>query len=185
MNKLLVLVDWQFDFVNGILGFKDAELMDPGIAKLVQGYIDDDLYIVATHDTHKHGEYENTVEGQILPMHTEFGTPGWNLFGEAGRLVDSYKNVYNVHKGTFPSLDLVEILRQVDKKFRDKTGNGLELIEFAGVDASICVLSNVVMAIAALPNVKIRVYKDLIGSGDSEAKNAAIKVMNSMLVEVV
>ena len=38
MKKLLVVVDYQNDFVNGSLGFKDAELIDGFIAAKVEAY---------------------------------------------------------------------------------------------------------------------------------------------------
>ena len=38
MKKLLVVVDYQNDFVNGSLGFEGAELLDEPIAEKVETY---------------------------------------------------------------------------------------------------------------------------------------------------
>lgn len=187
MNKVLVVVDFQEDFVDdevGVLGFPGASDMDDGILELVIKYHQNGDIIITTHDTHVRGEYENTTEGKILPIHTEPGTPGWRLFGKTGKYIEKI-NVINIDKITFPSLDLASMLKMLDNKFKDETGEGIHEVEFVGVDAAICVTSNIVMAIAALPSAKIKVYKKFIGSSDPEAKEAAIKVLKCMLVEVV
>ena len=38
MKKLLIVVDYQKDFVNGSLGFKEAEYLDEYLASLIDQY---------------------------------------------------------------------------------------------------------------------------------------------------
>ncbi len=184
MNKVLLVVDYQNDFVNGVLGFEGAENLDDGITNKVNEYHNNGDIVIETHDTHVHGKYEETTEGRILPIHTEKGKPGWETFGKTKQAMDK-ANAILIEKPTFPSIELFTVLQDIDSKLKKETGKGIEVVEVAGLDAAICVVSNVVITIAALPNAKIIVHKELIDSGDKEAKAAAIKVMQSMLVEVV
>lgn len=186
MNKVFVLVDWQVDFVdaeNGVMGFERAKGMDEGIVKKLIEYDSDGGVIITTHDTSIPGEYEETTEGKALGIHTVPGTTGYALYGKAGKMVADL-NVIDIQKITFPSLELAGILKTLDSKFMEETGKGIEQVEFAGVDAAICVTSNIVIAIAALPKAKIVVDSHLIDSYDAEAKEAALKVLKMMLVEV-
>lgn len=58
MNKLLVVVDYQKDFVDGALGFKKAETLEEGIYKKIKEYLENGDKVVFTYDTH----YENYLE---------------------------------------------------------------------------------------------------------------------------
>ena len=40
MNKLLVVIDYQKDFVDGALGFKKAQTLEEGIYNKVKGYLE-------------------------------------------------------------------------------------------------------------------------------------------------
>ena len=63
MKKLLIVVDYQKDFVNGSLGFKEAEYLDEYLASLIDQYhqIRDD--VIFTFDTHQNN-YLETQEGK-------------------------------------------------------------------------------------------------------------------------
>lgn len=63
MKKLLIVVDYQNDFVSGSLGFPEAEALEPKLHKKVQDYLDAKDDVVYTMDTH--GEnYLDTQEGK-------------------------------------------------------------------------------------------------------------------------
>ena len=82
MKKLLVVVDYQNDFVNGSLGFKEAEALDEPIAAKVKAYRAEGADIVYTMDTHG-PQYLDMQEGKKLPvMHCQNGTEGWKLYGK-------------------------------------------------------------------------------------------------------
>lgn len=67
MKKLLIVVDYQNDFVSGSLGFPEAEALEPKLHKKVQDYLDAKDDVVYTMDTH--GEnYLDTQEGKKLPI---------------------------------------------------------------------------------------------------------------------
>ena len=77
MKKLLIVVDYQNDFVSGSLGFPEAEALEPKLHKKVQDYLDAKDDVVYTMDTH--GEnYLDTQEGKKLPIpHCLCGSEGW------------------------------------------------------------------------------------------------------------
>ena len=59
--KLLIVVDYQNDFVDGSLGFPGAELLDEKIASIIKNYDD----VIFTLDTH-FDDYLETFEGKML-----------------------------------------------------------------------------------------------------------------------
>ncbi|GHU48862.1 hypothetical protein FACS1894218_6860 [Bacilli bacterium] len=76
MNKLLVVVDYQNDFIDGSLGFKESKKLAVGILKKVQTAIKDKTDIVFTMDTHDEN-YLKTIEGKSLKIkHTIQNTTG-------------------------------------------------------------------------------------------------------------
>ena len=82
MSRLLVVVDYQNDFVDGILGFKGAEKIAPNIVKLINDFRNNGDEVVFTYDTHD-SDYANTTEGQYLPpAHCIKGSKGWELYPE-------------------------------------------------------------------------------------------------------
>lgn len=86
-KRLLIVVDYQKDFVDGVLGFEGAKNLDSGILELVKQYIENGDSVIFTMDTHN-DEYMETMEGQKLPVpHCINGTEGWELYGETGKYV--------------------------------------------------------------------------------------------------
>ena len=65
--KLLVVVDYQNDFVGGSLGFPGAEKLEKPILKKIQQYLIDGGEVVFTLDTHA-SNYLDTEEGKYLPV---------------------------------------------------------------------------------------------------------------------
>ena len=67
MKRLLIVVDYQNDFVDGALGFPDAEALDGPIAEKITAYRAAGDMIAYTFDTH-HRDYLETQEGINLPV---------------------------------------------------------------------------------------------------------------------
>ena len=51
MEKVLVVIDYQNDFVNGSLGFKRAEELENGIYEKVISYLKDGHKVIFTYDS--------------------------------------------------------------------------------------------------------------------------------------
>ena len=104
--KLLIVVDYQNDFVDGSLGFKKATLIEKNIIKKIEAYDN----VVFTFDTHDEDYLNSTLEGKKLPVkHCVKGTAGWELYGNVKNYLPKAIKVFT--KNTFPSLDLANFLK--------------------------------------------------------------------------
>lgn len=179
MKKVLVVVDYQNDFVNGALGFESAKNLDEGITKLIKEYVEAGHTVIFTYDTHGN-DYLVLQEGKRLPVeHCIKGTDGWMLYGEVGKMHDKYKDkVVDVRKPTFGSMELGKILKELDDI--DK----IESITIVGIVTNMCVISNAVVSKAACPEARIVIKKDLVDSFDKEAHQKALDIMTTMQMDV-
>lgn len=183
MNKknVLIVVDYQKDFVDGALGFESAKNLDAGIASLMEKYAkDENGIIICTFDTHTQ-DYLNTQEGKKLPVeHCLEGTNGWELYGEVEMMEIMYPmKCTRIRKPTFGSYELAKKLTLIDT-----TQGGIETITLVGVVTNMCVISNAVIAKAACPEAEIIVLKDLVDSFDKELHQKALDVMASMQMTI-
>lgn len=179
-KKVLVVVDYQKDFVDGALGFESAKNLDKGIAQLMKEYAEDENgHIFCTFDTHG-ANYLETQEGKKLPVeHCIEGTEGWELYGETEMMEIMYSmKCTRIKKPTFGSCELAKILTLIDNM------DGVESITLVGVVTNMCVISNAVIAKAACPEAEIIIKKDLVDSFDKELHAKAIDVMKSMQMTI-
>lgn len=171
--KALVVVDYQNDFVNGALGFAGAELLEPIIADKINQYRANGGAIIFTLDTHGE-DYLNTAEGRKLPVpHCVKGTDGHKLYGRISECV--FEGDIVIEKPAFGSLELAEKLKEAR----------YDTVEFCGLVTDICVVSNVILAKAALPESQIIVDSRAVASFDNAKHLAALEVMKSVQVEVL
>ena len=176
MKKLLVVVDYQKDFVDGSLGFSGAEKLEGPIGEKIKEYraLGENGQIIFTMDTHDL-HYMDTQVGKHLPVpHCIDGEDGWQLYGSIAGLKDPDDLVFS--KPTFGSYELGEYLH--------KNAGQYESVEFVGVVTNICVISNIVIAKAAMSDVPIHVDARCVGSNDPALQEAAFDVMGSIHVEV-
>lgn len=168
MKKLLIVVDYQNDFVIGSLGFPGAAKLEARISEKIRAYRQNGDEVAFTMDTHTH-DYENTQEGRMLPVaHCIEGSPGWELYGVIKDLrLDTDTCFY---KPTFGSAELFEYLR--DKQYAS--------VELAGLVSNICVISNAVLVKTALPNTPIYIDANAIGSNDAVLHQKALDIMANL-----
>lgn len=171
-KSALIVVDYQKDFVNGNLGFPKAETLDKAIAAKIRDRRSAGSDIIVTLDTHA-GNYLKTQEGKNLPViHCIRGTEGWSLFGETAKQIRETDRKFE--KGTFGSLALAEYLKE----------QRYDIVELAGVVSNICVISNAVLAKAALPEALIIVDAACTASNDDTMNEKALDVMEGLQIEV-
>lgn len=169
MKKLLLVVDFQKDFVDGALGFPGAEALDGPIAQKIAAYRSAGDDVAFTLDTHGE-DYLHTQEGRKLPVpHCLRGSPGWELYGQVGRARLPEDPV--LEKPAFPSLELGAFLRE----------RGYDQVELAGLVSYICVISNAVIAKAALPEAEILVDARCTAGPDPQLHQKALDVMEQAL----
>lgn len=181
--KLLVVVDYQKDFVDGALGFPGAEVLDAGIAAKIRAYSQCGDYIVQTMDTHQEN-YLDTREGKHLPVpHCIAQTEGWETYGETARAiaeVEDSPRFRRINKATFGvhPRDMMDLLGWIG----DQT---IDQIEFVGLVSNICVISNLCVFQGAFPLAQAVVDPRLIASFDPKAHEAVLEVMRGLQVQLV
>lgn len=169
MNRLLIVVDYQNDFVCGSLGFPEAAALEDKICAKIDEYAEDE--VIYTLDTHG-SDYLSTQEGKKLPVvHCVTGTDGHKLYGKAGEKLAGKRCFV---KNTFPSLELGKYLE----------GKSYDVIELCGLVSNICVISNAVIAKAACPEAEIVVDGALTASADAELHQKALDVMRGLQITV-
>ena len=177
-KKILIVVDYQNDFVDGALGFEKAKLLDTGIAAKMLEYLENGGYVICTFDTH-YANYLETQEGKKLPIkHCEKGTLGWNLYGAVGEVFNRYSgndHLVTVEKNTFGAISLIGALDSITD-FEEIPAE----VEICGVVTNMCVISNAVVAKSTMPEAEISIISNLCASNSDELHDKAIDVLRNM-----
>ncbi len=172
MNKKLIMIDIQNDFVTGVLGTKEAQQMLPRLMEKAGSFQGE---ILMTQDTHFEN-YLETQEGKLLPVsHCIKGTKGWELVPELEELRQQRKaKVYQ--KSCFGSIRLAEDLKAAYEEGQ------LDGVELAGLCTDICVVSNALLIKAFLPEIPVIVDAGCCAGVTVEKHEAALEVMRSCQV---
>ena len=169
MQKILIVVDMQVDFVNGSLGTAEAQTIVPAAVEKVRGH---EGPVIFTRDTHG-PDYLDTQEGKKLPVeHCIEGTGGWQIIPELRQYA-----VDVVNKGTFGSTALAERLRA--------QAEGIESIEVIGLCTDICVVSNAMLLKAAFPEADLAVCRSCCAGVTPARHEAALETMASCQIDVI
>lgn len=179
--RILVVVDMQGDFVDGVLGTKEAVEIVPRVQKLIRGLGPDD-FIIFTRDTH-HKNYFETQEGRKLPIdHCTSGTLGWEVYGDLVTEVKGKLISYNyINKPTFGSFDL---LRSIDN-ILDWHDDEKNTIEFCGVCTDICVVTNALLCKTAFPENQVIIWEKACAGTTPENHDAAIRTMQNCQCDIM
>lgn len=176
MNKILIVVDMQNDFIDGVLGNPyNKDVVLPNVRKKVEQYVAEGRYTLFTCDTHFARDFSKSIEGKRLPLHCEFNTHGWRIADELAEVVHSSPIL--VWKPTFGKLNWEEYLEPLvddDTEF-----------EIVGLCTDICVISNALILRAKYPNCKITVDSACCGGTSPEAHESALTVMRNCMIDVI
>ena len=171
MQKLLIVVDMQKDFINGALGTREAEAILPQVEALVKRF---DGRIIFTRDTHEAG-YLETQEGSRLPVaHCLRGSDGWQIAESLQPYVTEV-----IDKPTFGSRMLGERLAALHAR------DPIEEILLVGLCTDICVISNALLTKAFLPEVPITVDASCCAGVTPESHRNALNAMKMCQIEIV
>lgn len=173
MKKLLIVVDYQKDFVDGVLGFPKSVALEQPIADKITEYRKNGDEIVFTLDTHN-DDYLTTQEGRNMPiLHCGKNSEGFKLYGQVAKVKD--KNDMCFIKDKFGS----------DKLFLYLQEREYESIELVGVVSNICVITNAVLAKTALPETPIIVDAACVASNDDKLNEEALDIMESLQIKII
>lgn len=171
-NKVLVVVDFQNDFITDVLGTKQAVSIVPEMIKKIRQRKAEGYTIFVTMDTH-HKNYLFTQEGKRLPVsHCIEGEKGWQLYPEAAPLLANC-SIYK--KETFGSIDMA-----LDIKSQNP-----DSIELIGLCTDICVVSNALLLKAFMPETVISVDSKCCAGVTPERHKAALETMASCQIDII
>lgn len=178
MKKLLVVIDYQKDFVDGTLGFEKAVTLEQGIYDKVDKYLENNDKVLFTYDTHFE-EYLQTREGKNLPViHCVKDTEGQKLYGRLKEF-SNIENTFHYEKkgfGISPE-DMIKISKEI--------GEDIKEIEMVGVVTNICVISNVVLFQSQYREADITVDASLCASFDDSLHDKALDVIEGLQGKVI
>ena len=171
--KILLVVDMQNDFIDGVFGTEEAIEILPKVIEYVKNF---DGMIVATKDTHFLSMLRYTIEEQKLQNHCICGSGGHDIPSDLEKVL--YNKAMILSKTTFGRLDLYKCL----KGFYEKDDN--PDIYICGLCTDICVLNNALILRNGLPYTRIRVLSDLCAGTTPENHQKALDLMKINLIEV-
>ena len=169
MERILIVVDMQKDFVDGSLSTKEAREIVDRVVQKVRAW---EGPVIFTRDTHE-PDYLSTQEGRRLPVaHCIEGTEGWQIISPlrpyARDVVDK------------PGFGSTELARRLAARAEE-----IEEIELIGLCTDICVVSNALLIKAFLPETPLRVDSACCAGVTPEKHLAALETLRSCQVEVV
>lgn len=170
MDRLLIVVDMQKDFIDGSLGTKEAQAIVPKVAARVEEYLAAGDEVIFTLDTHGE-DYLNTLEGKKLPVkHCLKGSEGWELCRELREIKGR-----RFEKDTFGSRECAEYVAK---------GN-YSCVEIVGLCTDICVISNAMVIKAFTPQTMIQVNASCCAGVTPESHQNALKAMEMCQIEII
>ena len=174
MEKVLIVVDMQKDFVDGSLGTAEAVAIVDKVASRIAAF---DGRIFATLDTHQ-ADYLETAEGKKLPVpHCIKDTDGW-LLNEKVMYALSEKNYRTIEKGTFGSTKLVEEIAKL-------AADGEVAVELIGLCTDICGVSNALLLKAHFPEMGIAVDASCCAGVTPKTHEAALETMKMCQIDII
>lgn len=177
MNKVLVVVDMQNDFIDGSLANPMAQAIVHKVANYVSTF---EGLIVFTRDTHDEA-YLNTREGENLPVpHCIAMTDGWNINQEIYEAAENNpkSKILKVNKPTFSAGTQLAVAIKTECEFPDE-------IQICGTCTDICVVSNALSLVGAFDRANIVALANLCAGLTKEKHEAALEVMRSCQIEVI
>lgn len=172
MNKVLIVVDMQEDFISGALGTPEARDIVPNVLdKVIEARRSGDM-IIFTKDLHYKEEYCQCVEGAFVPPHCIAEENGHWIIPELQPYMDYWATKstygYNYWKENF-HMGLAKA----------------DIIELIGVCTDICVISNALILRSLYPATPIVVDASCCAGTQPALHNMALQVMKSCSIEVI
>ena len=166
MEKTLIVVDMQNDFINMALGTPEAAAIVPAVKAKIQACAQAGYQIIYTRDTHEEN-YLDTPEGKKLPVpHCIRGTEGWQIAD--GLYVPGSKIIDKPNFG-WPHWD-----REL-----------IEDVELIGLCTDICVVSNALIIKATFPNATVKVDRSCCAGVTPASHEAALTTMAMCQIEII
>ena len=166
MDKAIIVIDMQNDFVYGELGTNEAREMLPRlVTKLEKVVKEKSADLIFTQDTHKE-DYLSTQEGKNLPVvHCIKKTDGWEIVNDLQKFIPYAKAV--IEKKTFGSTRLPSLIKPYEE------------VEFVGVCTDICIVSNALLVKSFYPELIVSVDAACCAGVTPESHAKALDTMKA------
>ena len=172
--KFLIVVDMQNDFIDGVLGTKEAVAILSAVEAKIRSHAG---RVIFTRDTHEEN-YMDTQEGRKLPVpHCIRNTKGWELAPSLEAL-RAEREALCIDKLTFGSKDLA---LQMAEEYAGKP----VCFELIGVCTDICVISNAMLLKAFLPEATVQVDAACCAGVTPASHNTALAAMAACQIELL
>lgn len=170
MEKVLVIIDMQNDFIDGSLANSAAAAIVDKMVEYINNW-DGDIYLSL--DLHM-DNYLSTREGQKLPIkHCIAGTEGAKINAKIAEAACKHKKgLFVIEKSEFGSFSWGDLERYTD-------------IEICGVCTDICVVSNALIIRSMHPEANISLIEALCAGTTEEKHRAAVQVMESCNINII
>jgi nicotinamidase/pyrazinamidase len=174
MKRILVVVDYQNDFVNGSVPCGQAAVdIDKRLSDKICNYMLKQDEIIFTKACHEPGIYEKSRESRKIPIHCIPNTPGFELFGTLSMMTNIARSRVVVkgcpdHDGIVDSITIMTANEEI------------ELIELVGIPTHLGVLQYAVILQHSFPNIPIWVDPKCCASWDIEKHKQALSIMEDM-----
>ncbi len=185
--KVLMVIDAQNDFITGALGNKECEAAVPKIVEMINSKKYDE--IILTMDSHDEN-YMETKEGKnlpvphcIVPTGVWAPTDGWMIHPDVYAAIKRNYDPDKIEVFKKPTFGAISIIPKYQKLW-EAYGPNLE-IDFVGFCTGICVLSNVAIAKATLPEANICVIEDACACVTPKTHKTAIEAMKLIQIDML
>lgn len=183
MNNILIVIDMQNDFIDGVLGSEQAKAIVSNVVNKIEKTDKSDL-IICTWDSHCKAIDKSYIELQKFPRHCEIGTNGENMNSEVflalkkqGDEGDGYCIVYkDTFAGKYLWRDIAEYIDHINEK---------AIITVIGLCTDICVISNALLIRSYFPENRVIVDASCCAGSSPEMHEAALKVMEMNCIEII
>ena len=173
MKRILIVVDYQNDFVSGVMGSDFAKALEEPIYQKIQSYRASGDMVGFCIDTHGE-DYLNTREGRLVPkLHGQRDTEGWQLYGKIKECMQESDPKF--YKRAFGSIEMADYLKDMD----------FDSVELCGVAAHGCVFNNVILAHSALQEAEIIVDAECVASNNEKSKIYALEWLGGFGIKVL
>ena len=174
MKKILLIVDAQYDFINGSLPVGGAEERMNALAAYIREHDGDYDLKIATADWHPRNHCSYVENGGTWPVHCVQFTHGASIFQAVfDALHDTKGDVLVLTKGTQADREEYSIMgnekssKVLRRIFRKKS---VERIDVCGIAGDVCVHQTLVDCFEAFGREKFRVLTDFCPSLDGGTK---------------
>lgn len=189
--KTLVVIDMQNDFIDGVLGTKEAKEVVPKVVQKIDTFVkeaeedDEERCVIATVDIHYDG-YLDTQEGRNLPVeHCMDQTEGSYINDDVkNALVLSSDRVKFLmyDKSSFASVEAAEEIVNLRRDGRDVSED--DEVILIGVCTDICVISNAMLLKAVDPELRITVDAACCAGTTPENHENALRAMRQCQINI-